>query len=226
MTATKATVMIADDHDLIRLALRKIFELFEDYQVESEAKDYYELMELLGKTMPDIVLLDLNMPGKSGLETLKEIREKYEAIKIVVRTVDDSPELVKKAIELGALGYLLKENATEEIYNALKDISSGKNYISRGLMTKLIASKKEDEKNILYTLSERELEVLYYISKGKTNKEIGELLFLSEKTIRNYSTSIFRKLDISDRLSASIVAYKNGIERFIGTNVPKKSGHL
>lgn len=226
MTAIKPSVLIADDHDLIRLAIRKIFELFDDYQLDYEAKDYYELMEILKSNNPDILLLDLNMPGKSGVELLREVREKHAHIKVIVLTVDDSPQLVKKAMEMGAFGYLLKENATEEIHDALDEITKGKNYISRGMMPKLLASKKEAENNVLLKLSERELEVLYYISKGNTNKEIGEILFLSEKTVRNYSTSIFRKLDINDRLSASILALKNGIEEIIGTNVPKKSGHL
>lgn len=226
MTTYKASVMIADDHDLIRLALRKIFEVYDDYQVDYEAKDSNELMEILKKHVPDVLLLDLNMPGTSGLELLGEVRDRYKDLKIVVLTVDDSSTLAKKAMEMGALGYLLKENAIEEIHNALDEIAKGKNYISRDMMTKMLASKKEDEANILNTLSERELEVLFYISKGKTNKEIGEILFLSEKTVRNYSTSIFRKLDVNDRLSASILALKKGIEEILRTNVPKKSGHL
>lgn len=226
MTAYKASVIIADDHDLIRLALRKIFEVYDDYQVDFEAKDYYELIEILKHNKPDILLLDLNMPGKSGIELLREIRETYPALKIVVLTVDDSSSLVSKAMAIGAQGYLLKENAISEIHSALDEISKGKNYISRDMMTKMLASKKEDEGNILNVLSARELEVLFLISKGKTNKEIGEILFLSEKTVRNYSSTVFRKLDVNDRLSASILALKNGIEEILGTNVPNKSGRL
>ena len=222
MTAYKASVAIADDHDLIRLALKKIFEAYEDYQVDYEAKDYYELIEILKCHKPDILLLDLNMPGKSGIDLLLEIREKYADLKIVVLTVDDSSSLAKKAMELGAYGYLLKENAIAEIHSALDEIARGKSYISRDMMTKMLASKKEEEGNILNTLSARELEVLFHISKGKTNKEIGETLFLSEKTVRNYSSTIFRKLDVNDRLSASILALKKGIEEILGTNVPRK----
>ncbi len=226
MTTNMASVVIADDHDLIRLALRRIFEEFDDYRVDFEAKDYYELMEILKLNKPDILLLDLNMPGKSGMELLSEVREKYPMLKVVILTVDDSASLVNKAMALGAQGYLLKENAIMEIHGALDDISKGKHYISRDMMTKMLASKKEEESNILYTLSARELEVLFYISKGKTNKEIGEILYLSEKTVRNYSTSIFRKLDVNDRLSASILALKKGIEDILGTNVPNNSGRL
>lgn len=222
MTANKTSVTVADDHDLIRLALRKIFEHFDDYQIDHEAKDYYELMTILKLYEPKILLLDLNMPGSSGLGVLQEILTLYKDLKVIILTVDDTSSQVKKAMALGAKGYILKENAIEEIHAALQDITKGKTYISREMMSKMLASKKEESENILLSLSPRELEVLYYISKGKTNKEIGEILFLSEKTIRNYSTSIFRKLEVNDRLSASILALKKGIEDLIGTIVPAK----
>lgn len=222
MTAYKASVIIADDHDLIRLALRKVFESISDFHVTFEAKDYYELTEILRHQQPDILLLDLNMPGKSGIELVREIRDTYAHVKIIVLTVDDAILQVKKILDMGIQGYLLKENAIEEIYSALTEIAKGNSYISRALMTKMLTTRQETEPNILLTLSARELEVLYYISKGKTNKEIGEILYLSEKTVRNYSTSVFRKLDVNDRLSASILALKKGIEEIFGTNVPIK----
>lgn len=222
MTAYKATVVIADDHDLIRLALRKVFENISDFHVTFEAKDYYELTEILRHHQPDILLLDLNMPGKSGIELVREIRDTYTHVKIIVLTVDDAILQVKKILDMGIQGYLLKENAIEEINGALTEIAKGNGYISRALMTKMLTTRQETEPNILLTLSARELEVLYYISKGKTNKEIGEILYLSEKTVRNYSTSVFRKLDVNDRLSASILALKKGIEEIFGTNVPIK----
>lgn len=222
MTAYKASVIIADDHDLIRLALRKVFESISDFHVTFEAKDYYELTEILKHHQPDILLLDLNMPGKSGIELVREIRDTYAHVKIIVLTVDDAILQVKKILDMGIQGYLLKENAIEEIYSALTEITKGNSYISRALMTKMLTTRQETEPNILLTLSARELEVLYYISKGNTNKEIGEILYLSEKTVRNYSTSVFRKLDVNDRLSASILALKKGIEDIFGTNVPIK----
>lgn len=218
------TVLIADDHDLIRLALHKIFEQLKGYRVVAEAKDHYELLTSLRLYHPDILLLDLNMPGKSGFELVGEVRDAFPDVKIIILTVDDSPYHAQKAFEVGVFGYLLKENATEELQIALGEISKGKSYASKGLMTRMLASGRPED-NVLNTLSQRELEVLYLMSTGKSNKEIGEILFLSEKTVRNYSTTLFRKLDVDDRLGATILAIKNHIEEIMGTNVPMKSGH-
>lgn len=216
MTNHKQSVVIADDHDLIRLALRKVFEGFEAYEVTHEARDSYELIDILNRYPSEFLLLDLNMPGKSGSELLQEIRERFPRVKVIVLTVEDSITQVNKAMAMGATGYLLKENAIGEIQKALDDINRGKTFISHEMMVKMLSSKKQQEDNVLLKLSERELEVLYYISKGKTNKEIGDILYLSEKTVRNYSSSIFRKLEVTDRLTASILALKQGIEDLMG----------
>jgi DNA-binding NarL/FixJ family response regulator len=211
-------IIIADDHDLIRLAIRKILELNSSYIIVGESKDCNELLITLNNVSCDFLVLDLNMPGSDGISLLKKIHAYYPEIKIIVLTVEDDKKIVNTALSLGARGYILKENATKEIYEAIDKISNGNTFVSDKLVSMLFNNTKE-KLNLLDSLTTREIEILYYLSLGKSNKDIGEVLYISEKTVRNYSTTIFKKLEVSDRVSATLVAIKNNVENYF-KNLP------
>lgn len=211
----KTKIIIGDDHDLIRLGLNRILKLEEDFDVLGEGKNGQEVIDLIEKEIPNIVLLDINMPIINGIEALRKIKMNWPSIKVIMLTVENDKKTINDAIDIGADGYVLKESAGSEIVNAIKVVCSGDKYIDKSLVNMFFSTvKRYDaiEKSLLEELTLRELEILLYISKGFRNKEIGEVLFLSEKTIKNYITNIFRKLNVEDRVQATIIALNNDIE--------------
>lgn len=214
---TKINIIIADDHDLIRQGLKRIIDFEDDIAIVGEAENGERALELIKTSMPDVVLLDMNMPVMNGIEVLEKAKEQTQNIKFIMLTVENDRKAIHTSINEGADGYILKDSAGEEIISAIKTVYGGKKYIDKSLVSLLfsdIANERKKGSNILDSLSRREAEVLLYISKGLSNKEIGEKLYLSEKTIRNYSTNLFRKLEASDRKHAMIIALQNDIEGY------------
>lgn len=211
-------VIVIDDHDLIREGLNRIISFEEDLEILGEGKNGDEALELVESKGPEVVVLDINMPVRSGLEALKEIKAKDKNIKVVMLTVENDKKTILEAIDIGADGYILKESAGSEIVNAIRNVYSGEKYIDRVLINTIFYNVKKDlkyynkEKEIINLLTGRELSILYEISKGLKNKEIAEKLFLSEKTVKNYITGIFKKIKVEDRVQATIFAIKNNIE--------------
>lgn len=210
-------LVIADDHALIREGLNRILSFEDDFKILNEARNGEEVIEVIKKDKPHVVLLDINMPNSSGLEALKYIKDVYKNIKVVMLTVENDESTINKAIDLGADGYVLKESAGSEITNAIRTVYKGEKYIDKSLI-KILFNKRvinnNREKNPLDVLTKRELDILIQLSKGLKNKEIADTLFLSEKTIKNYITSIFRKLDVEDRVQATIFAIDNNIKDY------------
>lgn len=210
-------VLIADDHDLIRQGLRRILSFEEGIEIVAEAVNGEETLRLLEVYKPDIVLLDCNMPFKNGIEVLQCIKEKNLGTKSIMLTVEDDHKTMQQAIHMGADGYMLKDSAGVEIIQAIKMVYSGKQYVDQSLISLLfldIRSEGSKADSLLDILSKRELEVLIKISKGLSNKEIGEELYISEKTVKNYATNLFKKMDVSDRVQATIAALKNNVEDY------------
>lgn len=208
---------IADDHDIIRQGLKGILSYEEDIKIIGEASNGEDALKKLDNIDADVLLLDFNMPKLNGIEVLKSLKASEKNIKIIMITVEDDIETIHKAIDIGADGYMLKDSAGTEIVEAIKAVYENEKYIDKSLVSLLfsgIKSKDISKKSLLDELSKREREVLLLISKGFSNKEIGERLFLSEKTIKNYSTSIFRKIKVEDRVQATIYAIKNDIEKY------------
>ncbi|WP_300383314.1 response regulator transcription factor [Clostridium sp.] len=214
----KIKVIVVDDHDLIREGLNRIISFEEDLEILGEGKNGEEALELVKNKNPEVVVLDINMPIRNGLESLKEIKEKYKDVKVVILTVENDKKTILEAIDIGADGYILKESAGSEIVNAIRNVHSGEKYIDKTLISTIFYNVKKDlkyytkEKEIINLLTKRELGILYEISKGLKNKEIAENLFLSEKTVKNYITGIFKKIKVEDRVQATIFAIKNDIE--------------
>lgn len=213
----KSKILIADDHALIREGLEKIIGLEENMEVVFKAKDGKEAFEFIEKNKIDIALLDINMPNLSGLDVLKKLKEENIDLKTIILTVESDKKTLFDAIDIGADGYILKDSAANEIVDAIKTVFSGEKYIDKSLVSIMfsgIKSKGDKKISIFTNLSRREIEVLLKISQGLSNKEIGEQLFLSEKTVKNYITNIFDKLGVHDRVQAAILAIENNIEKY------------
>ncbi|MCX7903859.1 MAG: response regulator transcription factor [Caloramator sp.] len=212
----KIKVLIADDHELIRRGLERIITFEKDLEVVGEARDGKEVLDFLKTKVVDVLVLDINMPIINGIDVLKSVKKDFNSLKVILLTVENQNTIIKKAIEIGADGYILKDSAGSEIVEAIRRVYSGENYIDKSLMSILFEDIKAKGKrtNILDSLTKREREILYLISQGLSNKEIGERLFLSEKTVKNYTTNIFSKLDVRDRVQAAIIAIENHIEDY------------
>lgn len=224
MRENKIKLIIVDDHDLIREGLNRILSFEDDLVILGEGKNGREALDLIKASTPDIVLLDINMPIMDGIETLKKIKEYSKDTKVVMLTVENDRRTINEAIDIGADAYVLKESAGSEITNAIRLVYSGEKYIDKALVKVIFSDIKNNfnrEKNILDTLTDRELNILFEISTGLRNKEIAEKLFLSEKTIKNYVTNVFRKIGVEDRVQATIFAINNNIEEYFKAKTNK-----
>ncbi|MDS0525890.1 response regulator transcription factor [Clostridium sp. SHJSY1] len=210
-------ILIADDQDIIRQGLKRIIGFEEDMEIVVEAANGKDALKLLNENELDIALLDCNMPIMNGIEVLANIKENGDKIKVIMFTIEDDIKTINKAINIGADGYMLKDSVGTEIANAVRLVHNGEKYIDKSLVSLLFSGikiKPKKESNLLELLSKREVEVLIKISKGLSNKEIGEQLYLSEKTVRNYATNLFRKIDVEDRVHATIFAIENNIDEY------------
>jgi DNA-binding NarL/FixJ family response regulator len=204
-------VMIADDHSMIREGLRQLLELDGDVRVISEAGDGEECILKLREQLPDILLLDINMPKMNGLEVLKRIRELRLDVKVLILTVHNEVEYLLRAVDIGINGYLLKDSDSDDLKKAIDAVSRGETYIQQELIP-LMEKKmelKSDEERKLDTLTDRELEVLKLVSFGMFNKEIAQKLNISERTVKNHVSNIFKKIDVTDRTQAAVFSIRN-----------------
>ncbi|WP_105617250.1 response regulator [Vallitalea okinawensis] len=210
-------VLITDDHDLIREGLKRIISFEEDIIVVGEANNGKKAISMIKDYRPDVLLLDMNMPIMDGLGVLRKLKEENSPLKTIVLTVENDSKTIHDAINIGADGYVLKDSAGEEIVDAVHSVYRGDKYIDKSLVALLfsgIQRPSAKENSILNELTEREVDVLFYISRGLSNKEIGEKLFISEKTVKNYATNLFRKLGVSDRVHATILALQHNIDDY------------
>jgi DNA-binding NarL/FixJ family response regulator len=209
-------VIICDDQAIIRDGLELLLKLEKDIEVVGLAQDGPEALELVSKFSPDLALMDLKMPGMSGVETTRRIRLEYPAVKVLVLTTFDDDEWVFDAIRAGAAGYLLKDTPRQKVIEAIRGTITDKSYIDPAVAGKLmnrVANKQVEPQSILTEkLTEREIDILRLIAHGFANSDIAEKLHLSEGTVRNHISSIFSKLDVSDRTQAAILAIRHGLD--------------
>ncbi len=208
-------ILLCDDQAVIRDGLEMLLTLEKDFQVVGSAQDGFEALELVANKQPDLVLMDLKMPGMNGIEATREIRKKYPAIKILVLTTYDDDEWVFDAIRAGASGYLLKDTSRQKIVEAIRGTVDGKAFVDPAVAGKLmnqVASNQTQPESILKDkLTERELDVLRLLAKGMTNTDIAGTLHLSEGTVRNHVSAILEKLGVSDRTQAAVIAIQHGL---------------
>lgn len=206
-------VMIAEDHSMIREGLKRLIELEPDIRVVAGCSNGKEAVEKYQTKKPDVVLMDINMPTLNGLQALERIKRYDDGAKVVMLTIHQDREYLFRAIELGALGYILKDADASDLINAIRNVSNNQTYIQPVMAAELTNeyTKVKSEAAIpKKKLTARELEVLKILSKGRLNKEIANALFISEKTVKNHVSNIFRKLNVQDRTQAAIFAIKNG----------------
>lgn len=215
-------IIIVDDHPLIKEGIKQILSLYETIHIVGEGSNGQEALDLVASKPCDILLLDINMPVLNGLEVVQQLKVTHPHIPILLLTVQNDYPTLKKAITLNINGYILKESAGSTLINAIKTIYDGNHYIDPALtknIFKLIkhspintnVSETSTSSQSIDTLSSREKEILFYISQDLTNKEIGIKLFLSEKTIRNSLTKIFKKIQVKDRIHAKAFAIEHNI---------------
>jgi two-component system, NarL family, response regulator NreC len=197
-------IVLADDHLLLREAIKKSIEEIPDFQVVGEAGDGLELLKLLEKLVPDLILLDISMPRFNGMQAAGSIKKTYPHVKILILTMIKSRESIQRALQIGVNGYLLKENAFSDLISAIRAIQQGKTYLSP-LITDQIAQVMVDMGNMKSPLTKREVEILGLLSEGKSSQEIANLLFISVHTVNCHRSNIRRKLNL--RKTVDLVKY-------------------
>lgn len=206
-------VIIADDHAMVREGLKQILELDGSIKVIGEASDGYECLNLVNKLNPDIILLDINMPNLDGLQVLKIMRQQKMMHKVIVLTIHNDVDYLIKALDVECNGYVLKDSDSDTLKNAIMTVYSGETFIEPQL-TQLLNSnlaKRDVMKEKLNELTKREIEVLKLVANGMLNKEIAATLSISERTVKNHVSNIFRKIEVSDRTQAAVFAIKNNL---------------
>lgn len=206
-------VMIADDHVLVREGIRRLLEFDGDIEIIAEADNGVKCLDILNSVLPEVLLLDINMPQMDGIETLLEIRSRKIPVKVLILTVHNESNYLVKAVDIGIDGYLLKNSSSEELKKAIRSVLNGESYIQPELIPELNSQliRKNDHKEKIDSLTKRELEVLILLAHGFFNKEIAEKMGISERTVKNHISSIFRKIDVSDRTQAAVFAIKNDL---------------
>lgn len=208
-------VMMTDDHLMVREGIKALLEIDGDIKVISQASDGVECLSVLEHTEPDVLLLDINMPKLDGLSVLETLKRNKPQLKIIVLTIHNEADYLLSAYEKGADGYVLKDSGSDMLRRAIRIVNQGEQYIEPILMPKLrerLEKKKEGGKKE-DRLSKREFEILKLVAVGMYNKEIADQLSISEKTVKNHMSSIFRKIKVSDRTQAAVYAIRNNYVR-------------
>lgn len=205
------SIMIADDHSMVREGIRQILELDGDIKVCAEASSGRECIDVLNDKKTDVLLLDINMPNMNGLQVLQYLREKKSKIKILILTIHDEVEYLARAVEIGANGYVLKDSDSSVLKKAIFTINRGDTFIQPELtpmLNKRMQERSLKGRSIENNLTRREIEVLKLLAEGLFNKEIAYTLSISEKTVKNHVSNIFKKINVSDRTQAAVYAIK------------------
>jgi two-component system, NarL family, response regulator len=204
-TPDRIRIFIVDDHPVVRAGLTSMLATQQEIEVIATASSGDAALEALDTTAADVMLLDLRMPGLSGVKTIQEIRRSGHLIRIIVLTSFETDEDIYRAVQAGAQGYLLKDTSLKEMIEAIKNVHSGKRYIPRDIAARLA------ERMMRAELTARELEILSVLAKGLTNKQIGKVLNISQNTVKNHVNSVIEKLEVSDRTEAATTAIQRGI---------------
>jgi two-component system, NarL family, response regulator DegU len=216
-------IVIIDDHQLFREGVKRILEFEPSFNVVAEGDDGSEAINLVESHEPDVVLMDINMPETNGVEATRELMNRYPDTKVIILSIHDDENYVNHALKTGALGYLLKEMDSEALIDAVKVVADGGSYVHPKVTHNLVAEYKRlanaqntggfqqsEVRRPLHLLTRRECEVLQMLADGKSNRGIGEALYISEKTVKNHVSNILQKMNVNDRTQAVVTAIKNG----------------
>ncbi len=216
---TKQRIVLVDDHELVRLGLKSLLEHHPQFEVVGEAGTAKEAVEQVARHQPDIVLMDIRLPGTSGIEACEEITHTYPNTRVIMLTSYAEDEMLFSAIRAGASGYVLKQIAGDDLIRALESIGRGEALLDPAVTQRVFQevrrAVKEEEASAFVNLSQQERHVLLLVSEGKTNREIAKALFLGEGTVRNYVSSILSKLGVSNRAEAAAYAVEHNLREYL-----------
>ncbi len=211
----RVRVLLVDDHEVVRLGLMTLINDRADMEVVGEAGTAGEAIRAVERLRPDVVLMDIRLPGEGGIEATQRIARDFPEAKVVILTSFADDELVVRAIQAGAVGYVLKQVGNEELLRAIQAASRGQALLDPATTQRLLARVRETERqaeeDAFRDLSPREMEVLAEVVRGRTNAQIGKSLFLSEKTVRNYVSTILEKLHLTNRIELATYAVEHRI---------------
>jgi two-component system response regulator DevR len=215
----KINVLLVDDHEIVRLGLMTLINDQEDMQVVAEAGTTEEALELVEQNLPEVILMDVRLPGEGGIDAARKISARFPGVKVIMLTSYVDDELVFNAIRAGAVGYVLKQVGNDELLRAIRAAARGQALLDPSTTARLISQVREAERmagqDAFEDLTHRELEVVAQVARGKTNAEIGESLHLSEKTVRNYVSTILGKLNLGNRIELATYAVEHHIFDFL-----------
>lgn len=217
---TKTRILLVDDHDIVRLGLMTLLNDQPDMEVIGEASTAAEAVRTAKKLQPDVVLMDIRLPGEGGIEAAGQITQQVPRSKVVMLTSFADDELVVRAIRAGAMGYVLKQVGNEELLRAIRAAARGEALLDPSTTARLLSRVREAERkaeeDAFRDLSDREMDVLVHLARGRTNAEIGALLNLSEKTVGNYVSNMFEKLQLNNRIELAAYAYEHHLFERMG----------
>ena len=217
----KQRIVIVDDHEVVRLGLKSLLDRHPHFEVVGEAGSAREALEQVAALKPDVVLMDIRLPGTSGIEACEEIINKFPGTKVIMLTSYAEDEMLFSAIRAGASGYMLKQVGSEDLIKAIEAVSRGEALLDPAVTQRVFQevrrAVKEEEASAFVHLSQQEKHVLLLVSEGKTNREIAKSLFLGEGTVRNYVSSILSKLGVNNRAEAAAYAVEHNLREYIST---------
>lgn len=217
---TKTRILLVDDHAIVRLGLMTLLNDQPNMQVVAEASTAAEAVRAVEQAQPDVVLMDIRLPGEGGIEATRQIMTRFPKSRVVMLTSFADDDLVMRAISAGAVGYVLKQVGNEELLRAIQAAARGEALIDSSTTARLLSRVREldrkAEEDAFRELSDREMDVLVHLARGRTNAEIGKLLNLSEKTVGNYIGTMFEKLHLNNRIELAIYAVEHHLFERMG----------
>ncbi len=226
METTQTRIAIVDDHELFREGLKRIFDLEDEFTVVAEGRTGREAIRIAGEQKPEILIMDINMPDMNGIEATKQLSLLSPDTRVLILSIHDDESYITHALEAGASGFLLKEVASTELISAVRAVAKDGAYLHPKVTTNVlkeyrrllqfkgeqagrgVESRTDDP--VYQLLSRREVEVLHLLADGRSNRDISDMLFISEKTVKNHVSSVLRKMDVNDRTQAVVDAIRRG----------------
>lgn len=215
----KYRILLVDDHEVVRLGLKSLLDRHPQFEVVGEAGTAKESLEQVARLHPDVVLMDIRLPGTSGIDACEEITTKYPNTKVIMLTSYAEDDMLFSAIRAGASGYVLKQIGAEDLVRAIESVGKGEGLLDPAVTQRVFQevrrAVKEEEASAFASLSQQERHVLMLVSEGKTNREIARILYLGEGTVRNYVSSILSKLGVSNRAEAAAYAVEHSLKEYL-----------
>jgi DNA-binding NarL/FixJ family response regulator len=214
-------IVIVDDHEVVRLGLRTLLERHPDFKVVGEAANAREAVQKTQLLRPDVVIMDIRLPGGSGIDACRKIVEQVPEARVIMLTSYAEDEMLFDAISAGACGYVLKQIGSDDLIRAIEAVGRGEASLDPALTQRVFARVREaarkEHETAFAGLTEQELRVLAHVAEGKTNREIADALFLGEGTVRNYVSNILKKLGLNNRAEAAAYAVEHNLKEFISS---------